>query len=113
MLTLPLVLSLALAAPPRGLPAAAPQELVAQVDQRLPKWLTGGGDRKAVLANAAELEAFIAGYPVAPADKARLLANLKEEQAITPTRKTFTSTKAALAVSERQTVVAFFDDEGS
>lgn len=106
---LALIASLSLLAAPRGLPASTPVEFVTQVEARLPKWLTHGGDRKALLANAKELEALVATFPLNPADVKGILKGLKADQALKPERTTFAASRALVVVDDRQTVVSLFE----
>lgn len=104
MLALALSLTV-LAAPPRGLPAAHTVELVTQVEKRLAKWLTGAGDRQALLANAKELEALALSRGVAPAD-------VKATQAELPELKQFTATRVLVEYAGKATTLSFFDESG-
>lgn len=61
-------------AAPRGLTVKDPVELVTQVDARLAKWMTHGGDWKAVLANKKEVTAHVGKMPVQPADRKAIIA---------------------------------------
>lgn len=113
MLALSLVVSVAVVtAAPRGLPAASSEALLAQVDARLPKWLSGGGDRKALLANEKELKELVATFPINPADVKPLLKGLKADQGLKAGQQAFTATKALVSVGGRQTTVSLFDGKG-
>lgn len=102
MLALALTLTV-FTATPRGLPAAHSLELITQVETRLPKWLTGEGDRKALLANPKELEVFIAAMGVKGA---------VTDQAALPELKTFTASKVLIQYDDRQVTLNFFDGTG-
>lgn len=111
MLALALTLSL-FAAPPRGLPAAHTVELVTQVESRLPKWLSGGGDRPALLANARELEALFLSRGVKPADVKAMIAAAVKEQADRAELQQFAATRVLVEYAGRATTVSFFDASG-
>lgn len=108
MLALALTLSL-LGAAPRGFAATTPAELVTEVETRLPAWLKGGGDRKALLASPAELDRFAAAIPVQPADRKVIAAALLKEQSERPTRTTFSATRALLTRNGPQAQLSFFE----
>ncbi|MDP1914767.1 MAG: hypothetical protein Q8L14_00890 [Myxococcales bacterium] len=95
---------------PRGLAVKDSLELVTQVDARLAKWMTHGGDRKAQLANKQELTVFAATFPVQPDDRKRLIAAMLKEQNDKPELKTFVPVKALVTVTS-QTSLDFFDAE--
>lgn len=99
---------------PRGLAVKDPIDLVTQVDARLPKWMTHGGDRKALLANRADLMAFVADTPIKPiaAARKREINELLRHQAVKPELRTFVALKALVASLGAQTYVAFFDSDG-
>lgn len=109
MLALALSLSV-LSAAPRGLAAATPLELVTQVEARLPRWLKGGGDLKALLANQQELGDYLSDFPVPPADRKSMLALLVKEQSDRPTLDTFTATHALVHVVNRHIDLTFYDE---
>lgn len=96
---------------PRGLSVKDPVDLVTQVDARLAKWMTHGGDRKALLANKNEVTAFVQTLGVHPADRKNIIAATLKEQRDTPELKTFVPVKALVTVTV-QTSLAFFDAEG-
>lgn len=100
-----------LAAPPRGLVAAHTVELIEQIDSRLPKWLEGGSDRKALLATQAELEAMLIRTGVNKAEVKASAENAVQEQAQLPEQKTFTATRVLVQyVEPAQVSLHFFDD---
>ena len=111
MLALALTLTV-LAAPPRGLPAAHTMELVTQVEQRLPGWLLGGGDRKALLATPKELEAFFVSGAMKPTDLKRVVERAVNEQAEKAELAQFTATRVLLAYTDRTATLHFFDAGG-
>lgn len=96
---------------PRGLAVKNEVDLVTQVDERLAKWMTHGGDRKALLANTQELTALVATFPVQPADRKGLIAAMLKEQNEKPELKTFVPVKALVRVTS-QTSLDFFDADG-
>lgn len=99
MLALALTLTV-LAAPPRGFAAAHSVELVTQVDNRLAKWLTHGGDRKALLATPKELEAWLGA------------AAVKEPEA-QPAQAPFTPARVLIEYAGKRTTLHYFDAEGA
>ncbi|MDP3156906.1 MAG: hypothetical protein Q8N23_29820 [Archangium sp.] len=101
-----------LTATPRGFPAAHSIELLTQVESRLPRWLTGEGDRKDLLANPKELEKFIA--PLGPQGEQlkTMVTNAVNEQAELPELKTFTASKVLIQYDDRQVTVSYFDANG-
>lgn len=108
MLALALALTV-LAAPPRGLPGSHSSELVTQVETRLSAWLTGGGDRKALLATPAEVEAFVVTLGASPDERKAQVAAVLEKQARKPELTTFTATQALLEFAGKRATVSFFD----
>ena len=109
---LALALSLTIfAAPPRGFPAAHSVELTTAVDAKLSKWLTGGGDLKALQANPKELKAYFLSLGVKPADVDAMVAASLKEQADKAELQTFTATKALIEYA-RQTSLHYFDEGG-
>ena len=110
MLALALTLTV-LAAPPRGFPAAHSVELITQVETRLPKWLTGGGDRAALLATPKELKDFFrsAGTEAAALDEQ--VAEALKSQA-RPAFPEFTANRAIIEFAGHRTTLNFFDEGG-
>ena len=104
---LALALTLTFAAAPRGLPVAHSVDLVTQIDNRLPKWLTGGGDLKALSATPAETEGFYVR-----GDRIGALGEKHEEKAEV---RQFTATRALIeyAADEGLTALSYFDAGGS
>jgi len=96
---------------PRGLAVKDEVDLVTQVDARLAKWMTHGGDRKALLANEQELTAFAGTLAVHPDDRNRLIVAMLKEQRDAPVLKLFVPVKALVTVTN-QTSLDFFDAEG-
>lgn len=96
---------------PRGLAVKDQVDLVTQVDARLAKWMTHGGDRKALLANKQEVTALVAAFPVQPVDRKGMIAAMLKEQNDKPELKTFVPVKALVRVTS-QTSLDFFDAEG-
>ncbi|MDP1823630.1 MAG: hypothetical protein Q8L48_10320 [Archangium sp.] len=111
MLALTLALTV-LAAPPRGLPAAHSVELTTQVDTRLPKWLTGEGDLKALWANPKELEAHFLSLGVKKADVGAMVASAVKEQADKAGLAQFAGTRAFIEYAGKVATLHAFDDEG-
>lgn len=111
MLALALSLTI-LAAPPRGLPAAHTVELVTQVEKRVVKWLTGAGDRQALLANAKELEALSRSRGVKPDEVKATVAAAVKEQADLPELKQFSATRVLVEYAGKATTLSFFDESG-
>ncbi len=111
MLALALTLTIVTAAP-RGFPAAHSIELLTQVETRLPKWLTGEGDRKDLLANPKELEKFIAGLGPKGEQLKTMVTKAVADQAELPEQKTFTPSKVLIQYDDRQVTLNFFDGTG-
>ena len=111
MLALALTLTV-LTATPRGFPAAHSIELITQVETRLPKWLTGEGDRKDLLANPRELEKFIGALGPQSEQLKTMVANAVAEQAELPELKTFTAAKVLIEYDDRKVTLNFFDGTG-
>ncbi|MDP2275237.1 MAG: hypothetical protein Q8K32_31115 [Archangium sp.] len=111
MLALALSLTV-LTATPRGFPAAHSIELLTQVETRLPKWLTGEGDRKDLLANPKELEKFIATLGPQGEQLKTMVTNAVNDQAELPELKTFTASKVLIQYDDRQVTVNYFDGTG-
>jgi hypothetical protein len=111
MLTLVLSLTV-LAAPPRGFPAAHSVELVTQVDTKLPKWLTGGGDLKALLATPADFKTYFLSIGADPADVPALVAEAVHALADKAELQQFAATKALIEYAGKATSVNYFDDGG-
>lgn len=108
MLTLALTLNVLAAAP--GFSVVHSVDLVTQVDERLPKWLIGGGDRKALLATPKQLETYFLSVGLKPTEVA-LAAALKEQEAKAELQQ-FTATKVLLEYAGKAATVHFFDDAG-
>ena len=108
---LALALTLTVLAAPRGLPAAHSVDLVTQVDNRLPKWLTG--DRKALLANAAELKSYFLSLGVAPADTASRVAAALAEQQDKAELQQLTANRVLIEYADRLTQLSYFDAAGN
>ena len=108
MLTLALTLNVLAAAP--GFPVVHSVDLVTQVDKRLPKWLTGEGDRKALLATPKQLEAYLSSQGLKPTEV--VMAAALKEQAELPELKAFTTTRALLEYAGKAATVHFFDESG-
>ncbi len=113
MLALALTLTVLAAAPPRGLPVAHSVDLVTQIDKRLPQWLTGGGDRKALLASPAELKSFFLSVGVMPADAIGLVAETLKQQQEKAEVQQFTATRVLIEYAEKMTALSYFDAAGS
>lgn len=111
MLALALMLTV-LTATPRGFPAAHSTELITQVETRLPKWLTGEGDRKELLVNPKELEKFIAAMGPKGDQLKTMVTNAVAEQAKLSELKTFTAAKVLIEYDERKVTVNLFDATG-
>ena len=111
MLALALTLTV-LAAPPRGLPAAHSLELVGEVEKRLPKWLSGSGARKELLATPKELEALFLAMGTKKADVKPLVDAAVNEQADGSELKEFTATKVLIEYAEQLATLHFFDEGG-
>jgi uncharacterized protein YjiS (DUF1127 family) len=111
MLLCTLVL-VALSAGPRGLPASSAEDLVTQVDARLASWLKHAGDRQALLANAAELEAYLDDLGVSEKDREVVAATAKREQQERPAKTTLVAKTALLQVVKHHPVLRLFDDQG-
>ncbi len=109
MMALALALTV-LAAPPRGFAAAHSIELVTQVDTRLSKWLTLGGDRKALLADPKELERSLLTGGVKPADLKDRVAAAVTEQSAPAALQQFTATRAIIEYAGKAATVSFFDE---
>lgn len=113
MLALALTVTVLAAPPPaRGFAAAHTLELVEQVESRLPKWLTLGGDRKDLLANAKELEAMLLKQGVKKADVKALVDASLAEQNEAPGLQQFTATRVIVESNAQLATVSFFDDGG-
>ena len=106
MLTLALALNVLCAAP--GFAVVHSVDLVTQVDRRLPKWLTGEGDRKALLASAKQLEAYFASLGLKPTPE--ILAAAVKEQAELPEVKAFAPTRVQLEYTGKGATLHFFDE---
>jgi hypothetical protein len=102
-----------LAAPPRGFVAAHSVELVTQVDTRLAKWLTHGGDREALLANEKELGVFLSTMGVKPADLPKMVEGARNEQLDNAELKQFTATRALLAYQGKYARLSYFDADSN
>lgn len=112
MLALALTLAV-LAAPPRGLPAAHSVDLITEVDKRLPKWLTGGGDLKELEANPKELEAYFLSLGVKKADIAAMVASTVKEQADKAGLAQLNGTRAFIEYAGKVATLHSFDGEGN
>jgi hypothetical protein len=111
MLALTLTLTI-LAAPPRGFAAAHSVELVTQVDKRLSKWLTGEGDRKALLATPKELEAHLLATGAKPAEVKAQVAAAVAEQGAKAELQQFTASRALIEYDGKTSTLNFFDEGG-
>jgi len=97
-----------LAAAP-GFPVVHSVDLVTQVDKRLPKWLTGEGDRKALLATKKQLEAYFLSQNLKGPD---LVAAGLKEQAELPELKQFAAVKVLIEYAGKAATLHFFDEGG-
>lgn len=111
MLALTLTLTV-LAAPPRGLPAPHSVELVTEIDKRLPKWLAGEGDLKALRANPKELEAHFLSLGVKKPDVAAMVAATVKEQADKAGLAQFNGTRAFIEYVGKAATLHAFDEDG-
>lgn len=106
MLTLVLALNVFSAAP--GFAVVHSVDLVTQVDKRLDKWLTGEGDRKALLATTKQLEAYFNSQGLKPTPD--ILSAASKEQAELPQVTAFAATKVLLEYAGKGATLHFFDE---
>jgi hypothetical protein len=112
MIALALVVTVTASAP-HGITASDAAELIKQVETRLPSWITGGGDRKALLANPKELREFFSALGVKPADVKNMVTKAVEEQAELPALHGFVPARVLAVRGARETTLSFFDAAGA
>ena len=100
------LLSLTLAAAPRGFDVREPVSLLVELEKRLPDWLRSEGDRHLHLATPEELKAYVGG-------RDELLPELLAEQRAPPGTTTFRGAmRAFIDKGADHVLVSFFDARG-
>lgn len=100
------LLSLTLAAEPRGFDAQDPVKLIVELEKRIPDWLVSKGDRNVHLATKEELEAYAGGRDA-------LVPQLLAEQSAKPGVTTFAgAVRAFVDKGAKWVLVSFFDARG-
>ena len=101
-----ILLSLTLAAEPRGFDVRDPVKLIVELEQRLPDWLLSKGDRNVHLATSEELKAYAGG-------RDELVPELLAEQSAPPGVTTFAgAVRAFVEKGDAHVLVSFFDARG-